>query len=170
MKSLVNLLNNQIPTMGFLKLIIFVSILAIIEPREICYDNYGCFQSSYNLFREKPIVILPESPFKINTTFNLYNSLTSGKSISVNNVKGFIEKAPTKLIIHGLFNNALNQWVIDLKDAILRKENVNVITVDWSDGNRNLYAVFYFFRFNLKFYSNLMMKFEFESIRFQTLK
>lgn len=127
--------------MEHLKTFIFVSLLAIIESREICYEDYGCFQSSYNLFHEKPIVILPESPSKVNTTFTLYNKHTSGETIATDRVKDFINANPTKLIIHGLFNSALNQWVIDMKDAILRNENVNVITVNWSDGNKNLYAV-----------------------------
>jgi len=41
----------------------------------------------------------------------------------------------TKFVIHGFVHNALKKWVLDIKDAMLRVENLNVITVDWSKGN-----------------------------------
>ncbi|RUS88835.1 hypothetical protein EGW08_003380, partial [Elysia chlorotica] len=40
---------------------------------------------------------------------------------------------PTKVIIHGFFNSA-NLWVVDMKDAILKKADMNVMTVNWEKG------------------------------------
>jgi pimeloyl-ACP methyl ester carboxylesterase len=80
---------------------------------------------------------LPEGPDKIAVKFTLY---------SRNNPNGIVIKSDfipfdyrsnsgTKFITHGFLHNGLKKWVMDMKDAILRVENVNVIVVDWSKGN-----------------------------------
>ena len=137
--------------LAFKVLFLYISLTFIyINCGQICYDGYGCFESSLiyaGSTDKKPIAALPESPSKINTTFRLYNKLTNsnGKSLTLEHIKAgtdLVLKTRVKFIVHGLFNNALNDWVLEMKDALLKKENEsNVITVDWSNGNRNYYAV-----------------------------
>ncbi|KAK3738410.1 hypothetical protein RRG08_037047 [Elysia crispata] len=45
----------------------------------------------------------------------------------------FDPSIPTKVIIHGFFNSA-NLWVADMKDAILKKGDFNVVTINWEKG------------------------------------
>jgi pancreatic triacylglycerol lipase len=41
----------------------------------------------------------------------------------------------TKFIIHGFLDYRKKKWIGELKDALLKVENLNVIVVDWSKGN-----------------------------------
>ena len=108
--------------------------------REICYGDLGCFIDTFPFSGTiaRPIAFLPESPEKINTTFTLFNQKTSnlGEIITSNNIgPNYYPTIPTKFIIHGFIQHAFVWWVIDMKNAILSVDNVNVITVDWSKGN-----------------------------------
>jgi hypothetical protein len=41
---------------------------------------------------------------------------------------------PTKILIHGFSGNIQNPEFINMKDELLKKENVNVFMVDWEIG------------------------------------
>lgn len=120
--------------------ILFVfTVLQCIDSKEICYDDLGCFIDTrpFGLTFFRPIGKLPESPDKISTSFKLYNRLSpSGVSVTVDKIPtAFLPKFPTKIIIHGLNNNAQTPWVVDMKNALLESGSVNVIIVDWKEGS-----------------------------------
>lgn len=113
-----------------------------IKSKEVCFDSLGCFQDTkpfgFTLFR--PIGKLPNSPEKIDTTFFLFNrNYMNGRSVKsgIDMPSGYLPKAPTKVIIHGLGNSATSDWVIEMKNALLAStKDINVIVVDWKEGSQ----------------------------------
>lgn len=115
-------------------------ILTYIACEKICYEGYGCFTNDYPFggSKERPIGDLPEDPKKINTLFYLYNraETTQPELISTHNTSTkFNTSIPTKIIIHGWLDDGFEDWLIEMKDVILEKEDVNVILVDWHGGS-----------------------------------
>ena len=47
----------------------------------------------------------------------------------------FKATSETKILIHGFLDNGFNKHNTDVKDALLRVGDYNVIVVDWSKGN-----------------------------------
>ncbi|XP_054152599.1 pancreatic triacylglycerol lipase-like, partial [Oppia nitens] len=116
---------------------------------QVSYPGIGLFTHNdywHKLYR--PIVMLPFSPKRINTLFNLYSrknpdngllvkqgSVPSILSNCTSDTNGVGDK-PVKFIVHGLLENKyLSKWMIQLKDALLSYEDCYVFIVDWSDGN-----------------------------------
>jgi pimeloyl-ACP methyl ester carboxylesterase len=124
-----------------LQALLFVLLNAsLLYGRDICYGDLGCFTDQYPFsgVLPRPIALLPSAPEKISTRFILYNKQTStlGEGISANNIgANFDAKAPVKFITHGFIQHGFYKWVIEMKDAILSVDDVNVISVDWSKGN-----------------------------------
>ena len=46
----------------------------------------------------------------------------------------FNPKLATKFIVHGFIQHGQKKWMMDMKDAFLRGEDLNVICVDWNKG------------------------------------
>lgn len=44
--------------------------------------------------------------------------------------------------MHGFINNALKDFIIEIKDVLLKKVNLNVVVIDWSKGI-DLKAIFF---------------------------
>jgi len=110
--------------------------------RQICYSNYGCFKNEPPF---NPRMPLPDSPQNMGVMFLLRTRL-SGKPENITNVldiktSTFDGSRPTKVLIHGykFMGKSLASWVPRMADAVLKKEDVNVIMVDWVKGA----AVFY---------------------------
>ena len=127
-------------------ILLFNAIL--IHGRDICYGDLGCFTDSspFGGTLQRPIAFLPDTPEKIAVKFTLYNKNTLGEVVSASNLgSSFAALNPTKFITHGFLHNAAKPWVLEMKNAILSVDNVNVITVDWSKGselfNKNLYLL-----------------------------
>ena len=120
-------------------------LINVVRSREICYEGYGCFIDTmpFGGTYQRPLSVLPDTPQRIGTTFNLFNrqSPTTGvqqsgaANLTSQFLAIFVSKIPTKFIIHGLFHHANKEWVVSMKNAILKSDDVNVITVDWSRGN-----------------------------------
>jgi len=68
----------------------------------------------------------------------LYTRRNPNKKIVLNdqniNLTPFKKESMTRLIIHGFTDNGDNQWVISIKNNLLKLFDDNVIVVDWSDG------------------------------------
>lgn len=124
--------------MNLQRFIICIVILAGVNCSRICYDNYGCFTDKHTE------LALPDEPSKVNTTFILYNRANGNVeetfSTQAEPTSSYDPKLSTKFIVHGFRNSARKQWIIDMKDQILKAEDVNVITVDWSYGNGHPYS------------------------------
>ena len=126
--------------MNYLITLILINIITIINcfKTDVCYDDYGCFTTRppFGNTIARPISLLPQEPSQINTQFLLYNRKTQNEVISkVNLGRNFKGTKPVKIIAHGFLNKGDQDWIIDMKDALLSKEDVNVIVVDWSEGN-----------------------------------
>jgi pimeloyl-ACP methyl ester carboxylesterase len=81
---------------------------------------------------------LPESPEKVGAKFTLFTrNIPNGVLIKWDQIPNDYSSSNTgtKFITHGFVHHGLKKWVMDIKDAILRVENANVIIVDWSKGN-----------------------------------
>ena len=118
-------------------LIILLSCTILINCREICYGDLGCFTdvSPFGGTLQRPIAFLPDTPQKIAAKFTLYNKNTIGEVVSATSIgSNYVSSIGTKFITHGFLHNAIKPWVLEMKDAILSVDDVNVITVDWSKG------------------------------------
>jgi pancreatic triacylglycerol lipase len=114
--------------------------LAALEAREVCYSDLGCFRDTYPFGNsiQRPLSFLPESPEQIAPVLRLYNPNTNtGNELLSADFLGDVFNASlqTKFIIHGFLHHARKDWVIQMKDALLATDKMNVITVDWSKGN-----------------------------------
>lgn len=125
-----------------------ISIIAITNcdcfKTDVCYDNYGCFtvKPPFGATLVRPISLLPQQPSKINTQFLLYNRITQNEVISTAGFgRNFKTNKPVKFIAHGFLNKPDQDWIIDMKDTLLSKEDVNVIVVDWSEGSSFPYTL-----------------------------
>lgn len=101
--------------------------------RPACYVDYGCFYPRDGFWKK------PESPAKIKTQFFLYtreNRNAPGQTITHENLGSFNPLKPIKFIIHGFTDTATNKWVTNLKEELLKSDDMNVIAVDWSGGNQ----------------------------------
>lgn len=124
----------------------FLCTCQLSTGKEVCYDTHVCQQKCYGCFNNnypfsgslaRPVALLPESPTAVGTLFKLFNrDQRYGEFISKSSISDkFNEAAGVKFIVHGFLHNANRKWVTDMKDALLRVDDFNVITVDWSKGN-----------------------------------
>ncbi|XP_069127566.1 pancreatic triacylglycerol lipase-like [Argopecten irradians] len=125
-------------------------ILESITNQKVCYDELGCFSTDppFNGL-ERPITVVPASPADIQTKFYLYTrdsptsadeqilSYSDASTISSSFYDG---DKPTKFIIHGFTHHGHRQWILNMKQALLKKEDMNVIVVDWGHGAGIPYA------------------------------
>jgi len=113
-----------------------------------CYDSLGCIEFSdkwYDLL-SRPVNLFPLEREVINTEFLLVTrddrrhrklNLNSWKQIKSS---GFVPKRQTKIIIHGFLDYGDVDWIKAMVRALVTKENVNVIIVDWRGGSLPMYS------------------------------
>jgi hypothetical protein len=126
-----------------MKLLLFAltcaSLSALASSREICYGDYGCFIDTYPFggSKQRPFSLLPDKPEKIDVRFKLFTRTNpSGEPISNKNISSnFDQLRDTKIIVHGFLDPPTKKWIIDMKDALLEVDDLNVIVTDWSRGN-----------------------------------
>ena len=124
-----------------LKYLIFTlfASISLTNANTACYGDLGCFSNAkpFCCVFERPIGVLPESPTKINTIFTLFNRKQSaGEVVTASNLGySFDASLPTKFIVHGFLDHGKKPWIIGMKNALIFRDEVNVITVDWSKGN-----------------------------------
>lgn len=129
--------------MNYIQILYLGTLLALVSSDQVCYDGLGCFTNDYPFggTMQRPISPLPESPAKINTKFFLYaRNSPSYEQISANNLgKMFSPAKLTKIIIHGWFDSSFEDWIIEMKTALLEVGDFNVIAVDWEWGAKRMY-------------------------------
>jgi hypothetical protein len=125
-------------------IILFLSLILSTYAKDVCYSDLGCFTDSYPFSSslQRPLGWLPETPEKVGTKFSLFtrqnnaDSAADGERIDSDHPSVYYNASlPTKFIIHGFLHHAKKSWVVDIKNALLKIEDLNVITVDWSRGN-----------------------------------
>lgn len=112
--------------------------------RTVCYPDVGCFDDSPPFNNAKGS--LPRSPQYLNVGLRLFTRLNptsyqllSYVNSSVTAASNFKSTRKTKFVIHGFINTGDEPWVNELKDALLKKGDFNVITVDWGNGAKAPY-------------------------------
>ena len=126
-------------------LIILILAINAYDFSKVCFDQYGCFSDEYPFSGslERPISFLPNPPAKINTTFTLYNKLfAAGLTVNASNLKEILSVPLMKIkfLVHGFLSNTEKSWIAKMKDELLKLEDCNVITVDWSQGAQPPYT------------------------------
>ncbi|XP_062575958.1 pancreatic triacylglycerol lipase-like [Saccostrea cucullata] len=123
-----------------------LSGLRLIFP-DVCYknDKIGCYD------KEEPFEhfdILPNSPgpHGMDVKFKLYSRFNDKmpellNDILLNKEKTSIRYDPGKkvvFLIHGFNDNGENPWILKMKESILRKDDINVVIVDWGKGAKHM--------------------------------
>ena len=110
--------------------------------KPLCYQDLGCFTNA-SYFGTNP-----SSPGEINVQLLLHTRRNqySHQTITYNNMStitnsNFRPGRDTKIIIHGFSSRCTEWWVVDMRLAFLRLEDVNVICVDWRAGAVDPYYV-----------------------------
>ncbi|XP_052066885.1 pancreatic triacylglycerol lipase-like [Mytilus californianus] len=120
----------------------FVSGFWFSRP-EVCYDHIGCFSNAapYDNANGR----LPESPDHILTEFLLYTRqnptdefLLNAFDVSNISHSHFDGSKQTVFIIHGYNDYATSDLVQAMKEELLKKDDLNVIAVNWEKGADNL--------------------------------
>ncbi|XP_065070204.1 pancreatic lipase-related protein 2-like [Rhopilema esculentum] len=116
-----------------------LALASIVLGTEVCWPPYGCFNDNYPF--DNNWVQLPQSPQYINTKFMLYTrkekynpdilSDLDANTISVSNFDG---RKKTIIMCHGYLEYGQMFYHRALIDELLRKEDMNVIIVDWGQG------------------------------------
>lgn len=110
----------------------------------VTYPGIGTFyRDDFFDLVHRPLLLLPQSPEKINPKFILYTrknpkepQYLSWSAPKTNNQTNLNSKNPTKFIIHGFLDNQwLGPWMRTVKDEFLIHGDMNVVIVDWSGGN-----------------------------------
>lgn len=127
--------------MNILSFVLTTLLISSAAGRQVCFEGLGCFTDAkpFGGTWQRPIALLPESPQKIATKFVLYKRDFAETGISLGSddlPEQFDPDLKTVVITHGFFGSAVPAWALEVKNAILRMENVNVVTVDWTKGNQ----------------------------------
>lgn len=136
--------------MNALGLIVFVLVFGssfeffLNEGKKVCYGDLGCFSIDDPF--DNTLGYLPESPEAIHFGLTLYTRSNSrtGVNLGYNDSasvarSSFNPNNPVKIIIHGYMANAYEPWVLNISSLFLKKEDCNVITVNWKNGARKIY-------------------------------
>lgn len=107
---------------------------------DACYGEHGCYTTNrpFGGTLQRPFSVLPDRPGVIGTTYYLYTRATRKTRTEISRyttLGDWKASRPTKFIIHGFVDSSNKPWWIDLKNAILEVDDVNIIFVDWSRGN-----------------------------------
>jgi len=119
-----------------------LSIEGIIT-KEKCYGPLGFFSTGGHFFDliHRPLQFLPDEREKINTTFILHTRknpineqiISADDPVSVQS-SNFDASKDTKVIVHGLIGHGRKQWIKDMYPEFLKREDWNVLIVDWGNG------------------------------------
>ncbi|XP_067054927.1 pancreatic lipase-related protein 2-like [Acropora muricata] len=114
--------------------------------KEVCYGKYGCFSKAPPF--DDRLVMSPQDPSTVNTTFSLYTRSNKHKAHLIDDEdeeklydSNFEISKRTIIISHGWTEdgNGHNGWERRMKDALLQREDCNVICIDWAGGAKRLY-------------------------------
>lgn len=124
-----------------MKVAVFFALLGLATAAEICCPNIGCFQDT-GIWSGLP---LPECPDIQQITHEVFtrSNRFNGQSVTRTNIPNvWSGNKETVFLIHGWNNNKDTAWLHDAKNAILDRDDKNVIIVGWGVGaNRANYLL-----------------------------
>ncbi|KAL3869623.1 hypothetical protein ACJMK2_042288 [Sinanodonta woodiana] len=104
----------------------------------VCYNNIGCFKTSSPF--SNSFYFEPQPPAEIDVKYMLFTRRNPVRPQILTTDAGVVRSTnfdannDTKFIIHGYKHSDSNPWTFNMKDAILEREDVNVILVNWVKG------------------------------------
>ncbi|XP_078605446.1 pancreatic triacylglycerol lipase-like isoform X2 [Branchiostoma floridae x Branchiostoma japonicum] len=106
----------------------------------VCYPELDCFSTGTGFVDR-----LPAEPVTINTQFLLFtrNSRHGEQYLSHNTPTGLLDShfnstKDTKVLVHGYMDDRTEEWLVTATAAILDRDDVNVVIVDWGGGAMEL--------------------------------
>jgi hypothetical protein len=121
--------------------LLVVAVLGYARAAEICCPNIGCFQDT-GIWSGLP---LPECQNAQGITLLVFtrSNRNVGQAVTRTSIPSvWSGSKETVYLIHGWNNNKDTAWLHDAKDAILTKDDKNVIIVGWGTGaNRANYLL-----------------------------
>lgn len=89
---------------------------------------------------------LPQTPEEIKTDFYLYTPLNDfpfGERFTAENLEAitntsFDPKLRLTIIVHGFTQDGFKPWITKMRKELMKKENMNVIVVNWEIGASSL--------------------------------
>ncbi|CAG5122855.1 unnamed protein product, partial [Candidula unifasciata] len=112
--------------------------------KDVCYEPLGCFSTDPPFGGpERPLVMLPQSPQKMQTRFILHTRqskdpqyLDAVNSRDALDVLTNFQPRLTIFIIHGFLDTIRTKtWMKEMTKELLLHGDYNVFIVDWSGGN-----------------------------------
>uniref|UniRef100_A0A3B5AIZ5 Triacylglycerol lipase n=1 Tax=Stegastes partitus TaxID=144197 RepID=A0A3B5AIZ5_9TELE len=113
---------------------------------EVCYDELGCFDDSppWGGTDQRPTSALPWHPTQLGTRYLLftqknryYQEIKADQTIEASNYSG---RRKTRFVIPGYLVKKDEDWPQEMCKAMVQKENVNCIAVEWKTGLKTRYA------------------------------
>ncbi|KAK3089709.1 hypothetical protein FSP39_005811 [Pinctada imbricata] len=115
-----------------------------LHTSKVCYKDLGCFAND-NPYSNS-FGALPSSPDDMQIKMNLYtrDNIVEPTLILYNETSSILDShydgnKPTKIVIHGYMSDATEDWVLNISNLYLKREDVNVIAVDWKSGANKIY-------------------------------
>jgi len=120
---------------------LITGVVSDVGVDSICYGDLGCFTTAKPwTSNARPISALPEDPKLINTRFFLETRINQDNPFVLSCDIASLAKSPfngmkkTVFLVHGWTHNSNQSWIRSTVQQILIREDVNVISVDWSSG------------------------------------
>jgi len=118
---------------------VILVLLPVALATQVCYPPYGCF-SNDPPFNDKR-AMLPEDPAHLLTEFRLYNREHVGMGENIDPAKpnlitstSFDSSKRTVIYTHGYEGQLGEWWTEPLRNALLEREDLNIIYVEWRRG------------------------------------
>lgn len=107
-----------------------------------CYQPFGCFYIGAPWYGEnRPVVLFPTRPDKISPRYLLYtrSTLNNPDELKIDEEETIRNSrlrrnAAVYFIIHGYLENGDKTWVLRMTKELLKREDSNVVVVNWLAG------------------------------------
>ncbi|XP_067005269.2 phospholipase A1 [Anabrus simplex] len=137
--------------MTYVVLVLFVATLVTAQDDpsyQVCYPEVGCFSTGYpwnrtvdrenNTFFTPKIAPPPRSPQELNNSITLFNRKTGFqdgiliyRKQALGNLNQLNIEKKIIMIPHGYDGFINNIFLLDMREAILKKEDVNILMIGW---------------------------------------
>lgn len=107
---------------------------------QVCCPGVGCFQTD-GPFKHLP---KPKCVEKFGVTFGLYTRSNANYPLNIERTGDipdpwYTSKGRVVFLVHGYMNDFEANYMIGIKDRILKEEDARVVKVDWKDGANSIY-------------------------------
>ncbi|KAL1440838.1 hypothetical protein MTO96_009137 [Rhipicephalus appendiculatus] len=117
--------------------------IELLQEETVCYSGVGCFSRRDRMTHP---IALPQDPRNVGTQFHVYSRrnndiptvfMEAGPKSIASYAHLFREPRKLVVLLHGFTQSVDSRWLHYTKAALLKKEDANVILVDWANGCRS---------------------------------